>query len=188
MLKHVLFIGAILPFYLSAQSQMIVTDEQGSSVETELGYGYSVNKGSSLMRQVITLNDTLCPVQVVDITAETTYADRKYRFKSKGWVNPKKPISAYEIHIVLYNVFAEHIKTLSMQDVSDLSSPVSVDGESGWYADENDVSEYLISVAYVANVRTKDGQLWRYNYKAIEEELAKLNIAFSEENLPKKND
>jgi hypothetical protein len=55
------------------------------------------------------------------------------------------------------------------------------------YASENNVSEYFTCVSYVANVKTKSGKLWRYNYKALKEQLDKLEIAFEEGYSPKKH-
>ncbi len=187
MMRFLFSAGFVLVWCTWSNAQMVVSKTDGSSIETPLGFGYAVNKGSTLVRQVITLNDTLCPLQLDNVTVGTSYLDRQYRFKSNGSIVPKEPLSAYEIHIVLYNVFGEHLKTLSGTEVADISAPMSIENESSWYANENNVSEYFISVAYVANVRTQEGQLWRYNYEAIKDKLGELKIAFEEEYLPKSN-
>ena len=187
MIRFLLSVGLVMVLGTWASAQMVVTKTEGSSIETPLGYGYAVNKGSTLIRQVITLNDTLCPLQLDNVTVGTLYLDRQYRFKSNGSIVPKEPLSAYEIHIVLYNVFGEHLKTLSGTEVADISAPMSIENESTWYANENNVSEYFLSVAYVANVRTQEGQLWRYDYVALKDKLAELKIEFEEAYLPKNN-
>jgi hypothetical protein len=187
MIRFCLSFVLVVIFGSWTNAQMVVSRKDGTSVETPLGYGLAVNKGSTLVRQVITVNDTLCPLQLESVTVETSYLDRNYRFKSKGSIAPVTPLSAYEIHIVLYNVFGEHLKTLSGTEVTDLVAPMSIGNELSWYGSENEVSEYFISVAYVANVRTKEGQLWHYNYDTIKDALGELKIAFEEEYLPKNN-
>jgi hypothetical protein len=126
-------------------------------------------------------------MQIADVGIKTVYASPGYEFKPVGNVMAKEPITAYDLHHVLYNVFGEHIKTLSNQDVKDIEGTQEFSKYLSWYASENNISEYLICVSYVANVRTKEGTIWHYGYGPIKEQLNKLKIAFEEGYAPKED-
>lgn len=166
-------------------AQISVTKAQGSSIITVLGYGIKLNDGSSLNREKITLNDASCPIQLNDVEILTSYSERSYNFKQNGSISINEPIVAYEIHYMLYDVFGEHLKTLSATKIIDLEGMQELPKTSSWYASETNTSQYYRCVAYVANVRTKAGKLWKYNYPSIKEKLNELEIAFEETYLPK---
>ena len=167
-------------------SQITVSKTPGSSVMTKLGYGITVNKGSSLIREKYTLNDGSCTIQLDNVGIETSYSD-KYSFNAVGNLTTKEPIVAYEIHYILYDVFGNHMKTLSNTEITDIESTQNFPKSASWYATENNVSQYYICVSYVANVRTKNGQIWRCDLKSIKEQLTKLKIEFEDGYLPVKD-
>jgi hypothetical protein len=163
-----------------------MTKSEGSSVTTKLGYGIIVNKGSTLKREKIVLNDSNCPVQLNDVGIETVYSD-KYSFNPTGNFTSKEPVVAVEVVHILYDVFGEHMKTLSNIIITDMEGVQELAKSGSWYASENNVSSYFVCVSYVANVRSKAGQLWHYDFKAIKDELLKLKMEFNEAYLPKKD-
>lgn len=176
-----------ITFAYSCYAQITLSNKEGSSVVTKLSMGIKVNEGSTLKRQQITINDGSCPIQLNDIGVETSYSSSSYSFKPVGNFTAKEPIVAYEVHHVIYDVFGEHMKTLSNTEITDIEGQKDFSKWSSWYASENNVSHYYICVSYVANVRTKSGSLWRYKYKNIKEQLSKLEIAFEEGYAPKKD-
>ncbi|HMH33415.1 MAG TPA: hypothetical protein VK543_10315 [Puia sp.] len=186
-MKQITLITICLFYFITSFSQVSVTKKDGSSVVTKLGMGIKVNEGSSLFRQQITINDANCPLQLSDIGVETSYSSSTYSFKPTGNFTAKEPIVAFEVVHLIYNVFGEHMKTLSNTEITDIDGKKDFSKWSSWYASENNVSEYFICVSYVANVRTKSGTLWHYNFKALKEQLSKLEIAFEEGYLPKKD-
>jgi hypothetical protein len=174
-------------------SQLTLTRAVGSPSEIKLGMGIKVNDGSSLMREHITLNEKSCPLQLSNngidaVYASSNYSSSGYSFKPVGAINALEPITAYEIVHVLYDVFGEHMKSLSHTAVTDLDGQNAFSKYSSWYASENDVSKYLICVSYVSNVRLKNGKIWKYNLPSVIEELAKIEISFEEEYIPKNAD
>ena len=186
-MKKILMTAFCFFYSIVSFSQLTVTKKQGSSVVTKLGMGIKVNDGSSLFREQITINDPNCPVQLSDVGVETSYGSSSYSFKPTGSFTTKEPIVAYEVIHLIYNVFGEHMKTLSNTEITDVDGQKNFSKYSSWYASENNVSEYFTCVSYVANVRTKSGTLWRYSYKALKEQLDKLEITFEEGYLPKKD-
>jgi hypothetical protein len=176
-----------LSYSIISFSQLTVNRKEGSSVVTKLAMGLKVNDGSTLKREHITINDASCPIQMTDIGIETSYAASKYEFTPTGGFTTKEPIVAYEVVHLIYNVFGEHMKSLSNTAVADIDGQSFFSKYSSWYASENNVSEYLICVSYVSNVRTKGGKIWHYNFKALKEQLNQLEFAFEEGFTPKKD-
>lgn len=186
---------SILLFFISVIiaiptfSQITVKKNEGSSVVTKLTSSIKVNNGSSLLREKIVINDAVCPIQINDVGILSLYSSTRsgYTFNPEGNFITKEPIVAFEIYHVLYDVFGEHMKTLSNTEVSDIEGQFTLTNSSSWYASENDVKMYFTCVSYVANIRTKSGSLWHYNYKAIKDQLDILKISFEEGYIPKKD-
>lgn len=188
-MKKLFLLLILLNLILPSQiySQITLTKSDGGSVLTELGYNVVVNMGSTLVREKIILNDANCLIQLDSVGINTAYANRKYSFYPVGSINIKEPIAAFKIHHVLYDVFGDHMKTLSNKEIKDMEGSIDISKSASWYASGNNVSNYLICVSYVSKVRTKSGQLWHCDFEAIKKELAELKIEFSEGFLPNKN-
>jgi hypothetical protein len=186
-MKKITIFALCLFYSIVSFSQLTVSKKEGSSVVTKLGMGIKVNDGSSLKREQTTINDASCPIQLSDIGVETSYSSSSYSFKPTGSLTTKEPIVAYEVTNLIYNVFGEHMKTLSNTEITDIDGQKEFSKYSSWYASENNVSEYLICVSYVSNVRTKSGKIWHYNFKVLKDQLNKLEISFEEGYLPKKD-
>lgn len=186
-MKKITLIAPFLFYSIVSLSQLTVSKKEGSSVVTKLGMGIKVNDGSSLKREQTTINDASCPIQLSDVGIETSYASSSYSFKPIGSLLTKEPIAAYEVIHLIYNIFGEHMRSLSNTEITDIDGQKEFSKYSSWYASENNVSEYLICVSYVSNVRTKSGKLWHNNLKALKDQLNKLEIAFEEGYLPKKD-
>lgn len=167
-------------------AQVTITKSNGGSVITKLGMGISVNAGSSLTREWIIINDAKCPLQLnSNIGIEVVYLNSNYSFKQVGSITTKKPIAAYELHLVLYDVFGKHIKTLENVNISDINGVIDISKSGRWHANENQVSEFLTCVAYIATVRTGDGELWSCDFQSIKEELNKIQINYDKDYSPK---
>jgi len=186
-MEKIILASIILLYSIPSFSQLTVDKKEGSSVVTKLSMGIKVNDGSTLKREYTTINDASCPVQLNGVGIETSYASSSYAFKPIGNLIANEPIAAYEVVHLIYNVFGEHMKSLSNTEIIDINGQKDFSKYSSWYASENNVSEYLICVSYVSNVRTQSGKLWHYNFKALKDQLNKLEIAFDEDYVPKKD-
>lgn len=163
---------------LAQQSALTVATLDGGSVTTKLGYGISVNAGSSLRRQWFVVNDTGCPVRLDGAGINTTYSDRDYSYSQVGTVTALQPIAAFEVRFVLFDIWGEHLKTLSGIELRDLQpqAVLKLSETGSWRAWESEVTRYFTAVAFVARVRTQDGQAWAANTEAIlmEADVARL--------------
>jgi hypothetical protein len=184
-MKKIIIICLVLGINIQTKAQIEMTKSEGSSVTTKLGYGIVVNNGSSLKREKIVLNDSNCPVQLNDVGIETIFSD-KYSFNPTGFYTAKVPVVAVEVAHILYDVYGEHMKTIYNSEIKDIEGIHNLAKSGSWDATENNVSSYFICVSYVANVRTKNGQLWHYNFNAIKEQILQLKMEFNEAYLPKK--
>ena len=103
-----------------------VKTTDGGSVATELGYGIKINKNSTLRRSWVVLNDPSCPIQLFNAGINTQYSDSNYNYVPTGSVKTSKAITALEIRYLLYDVFGNHMKTLSITEVADVAAKAEV--------------------------------------------------------------
>ena len=180
-MKKIYITFICLLFCILSHGQLTTLKVNGGSVVTKLSMGISVNTGSSLTREWIVINDEKCPAQLKDVGINTVYVSSDYSFVPAGNIVLSEPIVTYEIHHVLYDVFGGHIKSLNNLEIADMSGTIDLKKSSGtWYATENQISEYLSCVSYVAAVRTTTGVIWRFKPDLIKQELSKIQIAYEE--------
>jgi hypothetical protein len=165
----------------STTAAVVPTIVDGGSVTTELSSNIQVNKGSELRRQWVILNDPTAPAQLENAGIATSYLSREYSFKPTGKLKVSSPLTAVEVRYLLYDVFGQHMKTLAGSEVTEFGSGSEnqLSEFGSWRAWENDVSELLTVVVFVAQARTKDGRVWRYNDKSISTELIRIRLQVS---------
>ena len=190
-MKRVISISMLLLFAVSINSQISISKSQGGPMEIER-FGSYINKGSTLIREYITLNDETCPLRISpDVGVEPGFLTKnKLWFTASGNIFPQKPIAAYEIHHILYDVFGQHIKSLSNVEITDLETPKSLEKDEfferhiSWQAFEHEASEYFYCISYVANVRTMEGEIWEFNLSKIMLEMDIIQFPYEEDYLP----
>lgn len=170
-----------------SQTKATVTKASGGTIQTSLSYGIVLNKNSSLSREWITIHDNALPISFSDtIGIKSVYqsSDRSggYRYQSSFSLEAKEPISAFEVRFLLFDLWGKHIKTLSFTEISDFENSKLFVGE--WRAyNENEVSEYYASIAYIARVRTQSGKILEGNASTVLEEARKFSKKFTEDAL-----
>ena len=173
-----IFTSASIPVMAQTISSSV---NDGGRLES---YSADINGVSSLRRSWITINDIKCPLKIENTGIKTSYVFQRYRFEGDGYLVSSLPITAFEIRFILYDVFGSHIKTLSATEVTDIAVDEKFNfSEWKWSAHRNEISELLTSVAFVAQVRTADGEVWRYDEDAIAEELLKIQNKSTTEDL-----
>jgi len=137
--------------------------------------GININKGSSLKRESILFNDKASPVILTTHNMSIVYKDRGFQFSATTKLNVKKSIKALQVRTILYDVFGRHMKNLANTEPKDFSAgEMSIIGE--WRAYDNDASEFLTSVTYVARVRFEDGTQWVFNEDNLQLALSSLKL------------
>ncbi len=166
------------------QPKLDVSSLDGGTVSTTLGYGITVNKGSSLHRQWFVINDPSWPISLAAAGINTTYS-KEFSFAPTGNITAKEAISAFEVRFMIFDVWGNHMKTLSGTELRDIAagSPFQLASTGSWRAWENDVSHYLTSVGFVAHVRTSAGKAWSADTKAVFHEVEAVKLKLTQEQL-----
>lgn len=160
-------------------------------MQTTLGFGIRVNPASNLQREWITAHDSLLPVNLVGTVGVVTayksggsYSTGNYEYRASVPIQTRDSISAVEIRFVLFDLWGDFVKTLSMTEVEDIPANATKTFAPTWNLySENEASEHYASIAYVARARTKAGRVFEANYKPIVTEARRLSDRFSPEDL-----
>lgn len=180
----------LIPF-IEAQD---VTSSPGGSIQTFLSAGIIVNENSSLTREWITIHDDNLPIDIVGTVGITTIYEDGGRYSSGGYryytlyeVTAKEDIVALEINFITFNIWGEKVKTLSATEIIDIAAGSNKKLNGTWnVSSENEVSEFYASIAYIAQVRTKSGKVYKANPTLIIRQAQKYSSKFSESDLEEK--
>ena len=144
----------------------------GGSIRTDLGYNIVVNKGSSLRRQWVAFHEDL-PLKIEGTPGvDTVYKSQKHRgdynYTAQATLSATQAVTAVEVRFVTIDVFGERMTTLSATEIQDIVAGEKNTFKWSWNAyRENDVSRFFASIAFIAKVRTTDGQVHWANSEAI---------------------
>jgi hypothetical protein len=144
----------------------------GGSMVTQLSAGIAVNKGSSLHRRWVILNDTSCPVKLGTIGIVPVYRSERYS-------------GSYEFVIkgdatAVTDLWGLRDRGLEAITVTDIAAGLPIPTEGSWYATENDVERIFTTVAYVDQVMLPDGKIWTANRAAVAAKLSVVQLKVTE--------
>ncbi len=89
------------------------------------------------------------------------HGDHYYRYKASYAIEVKEPVVAVEVRFILFDIWGERTQALSATDLKDFEQGIhSLDGTLYLFS-EKEASEHYASIAYVAAVRTKAGEVYR---------------------------
>lgn len=134
----------------------------GFPLNFDMGYGIMTNKGSSLAQTWMVVNDPSLPVSF-DASGykglETRYVERGYQYRANLKLNITQPVSAVRIVVIPFDVWNHANRPLALSHISDIA-PGSKDLEGTWNAfDENEALSVTTTIAYIDQVRLKDGTI-----------------------------
>jgi hypothetical protein len=138
-------------------------------------FGGTFNKGSSLVREAIILNDPDCPVQISKTATAFELAKSNFALVAATDFTLKSPTAAISIRHVAFDVFGQHMENLVATDVSD-RKPGPHSRTTRWSALGDLIPEMLTTVTYVARVRLSDGTQWSYDESKLLAALARLKL------------
>jgi hypothetical protein len=174
----------------TVQAQSVtVTKQSGGGVQTRLLGDITLNQGSSLTREWITLHDSTAPADLEGTMGiETAYVpDRGYTYRAKFAIQVREPLTAIQVRFLLFDIWGNHIGTLASTEVVDLDVGTSKAFTPSWNLfSENEASEYYASVAYLARVRTKAGRVVQAPSGPVLDEARKFAAKFTAEDLEPK--
>jgi len=171
--------------------QATTTRGSGGSITTKLGYGIALNEESTLQREWITVHD---PSMLADIEGTSgvnciyksgdSYSSGGYSYEIMYSLKALANIVAFEIRILTFDVWGNHVRNLTSTEIVDLKTGVRKPFKGKWNIySENEVAEHYASIVYVAQVRTSNGRVLKPNPKIILEEAQKFSNKFAESDL-----
>ena len=149
-------------------SSVTIASETGGSME-EMGVGMPLNSGSTLMRDWVVIHDDRLPVDFDGTPGvDPLYVGRSdIRYDTRVILTASEPATAVNARFVTFDVFGEHVTTLGATEVVDLTPGERRAFTWRWRVGENDASEHFASIAFIASVRTADGQVHTADYETI---------------------
>lgn len=157
----------------SGAKGITITRADGGPVKTELGYGITLNRESSLRRQWVTVHDEALPLDIngtgcATAVYESGRVSGDYYYSAQYAVSAKQPVTAFEVRMMVFDVFGDRIRTLSGTYLMDMDAGTARNMSSKWRIfSENETTEYFACLSYVARVRTAAGKVHDYNVNAV---------------------
>ncbi len=137
--------------------------------------GVDFNPGSTMQRESVLFNEPSCPVQITSHSLSIIYEDRGFRFSGTTGLEVSETITAIQVRTALYDVFGQHMQNLANIEPRDMAiGSQSISGK--WRAGENDISELLTTVTYIARVRLADGTQWVCSFDDLHLALSSLHL------------
>ena len=172
-----------------ADGEPTVARSSGGSMKTKHGFGF-LNKGSSLEREWVVVNDSALPASITSPTGVKPVSDgRHLRCSAKTTVHVTEAISAIEVRFLTFDVWGNRVRILSASEVVDVPADETYEGDWSWSSfSENEASQFFASIAYVAQVRTHDGRVLRGNVDAVLKEARRFSKEMTEGDLKPKTE
>jgi hypothetical protein len=167
------------PSAAPAKPATTVTRDSGGSVRTPLGYGIVLNKESSLAREWVTLHDPAMPADLIGTVGLRTVYRGEYRYETGFTLQARADLSAIEVRFLTFDVWGDHVRTLSMPRIADLA-PGESRMEANWSLSENEASAHYASIAYIARIRTKSGRVIEAKADNVMDEAKRLSATFTQ--------
>jgi hypothetical protein len=152
-------------------------EDDGGSVIVHTANGV-LNQNSSLKRRWLAIDDLSSPVRL-SRTGVFPHFDEKEQMQflvPVGTVSPLQAISAIEVRYLLFDVWGQHLRTLSLTRLADSSTSVDLRESTRWPAWESEASQLVTVVAFVARVRTADGHVWASDAEKLAPQLQALGL------------
>jgi hypothetical protein len=172
---------------VTAKPAALVTRAAGGPLRMNASDEVTVNEGSSLRRQWVTVHLPGLPADLRGtVGVETAYRGpaRGYAFRADIPIVAAEPLAAVEVRFLAFDVWGEHMVTLVSTEISDI--PAAEDAPGGawtyaarWSVAERDCATLHSTVAYIARVRTRDGRVFEADPAPVIEEAQRLSRKFT---------
>ena len=181
----VLFICAGMAFAQgSDDGSLQVTEYDGGSVAIRTSTGF-LNQDSSIKRKWYVIDDLNAPVKLerAGVFPRLEEKENVHYMVPVGTVAPKEAISAVEVRFVLFDVWGDRLRTLAVTRLTDSSTHVELRPTDKWPAMESEASQLVTVVAFVARVRTAEGQVWTFDPARVASRMWGLGVTAGQADL-----
>jgi hypothetical protein len=174
----------------SAAESIEVTHASGGSIRTTLSANIVLNSDSSLTREWVAIKHANLPVKLRGTPGVVTryesgerYSTGSYEYSATVELDVVEPLVAIEICFLTFDVWGEHVRTLSLSEIKDFKVGLNKLTGSWHIYSENETSEFYASIAYIARARTKDGRVMVGDRVPVIAEAKKFYTKFSDSDL-----
>ena len=181
-----LLLSILLIVSMSLSAKQFSTETIGSPKKIEVGFKYNatdptkiiLGENSSLPTKWITLHDDQFPADIKGtVGLRTTYWSSTvgFRFESEFTIIPKEDLTAIEVRFITLDMWGNKGKSLTATFLEDFKAGEEYSySKQRWGISEEVAQDHLISIAYIANVRTKSGKAHSFSEDFITQEVANL--------------
>jgi hypothetical protein len=155
-----------------------VGEYDGGSVAIRTATGF-VNQDSSIKRKWYVIDDVNAPVRLehAGVFPRLEEKENVQLLVPIGTVSPKQAISAVEVRYVLFDVWGERLRTMAVTRMSDSSTHVDLRTNEKFPALESEASQVVTVFAFVARVRTAEGQQWNFDGPRVTSRIASFGMS-----------
>jgi hypothetical protein len=82
-------------------------------------------RGAELKQTFYVLNDSGCPITIKSLSLVPRAEGTRINYGPSALVNASAPVAAFEVRVLLFDVFGEHLKTLNYTEVRPITGEVS---------------------------------------------------------------
>ena len=100
-----------------------------------------------------------------------------------GVVSPKQAISAVEVRYMLFDIWGDHIRTLSVTRIVDSATHIDFREHDRFPELESEASRMFTVVAFVSRVRTSDARVWSFNREQLIPQIEALDLTLVPDDL-----
>ena len=167
-----------------------ITREDGGTIQTSLGFFDKLNLKSTLSREYVAVVSNL-PVSFPDTPGVTTIyekgenrsGDYFYASNTTVIIGDAFTVTAFEVRFATFDIFGNRVCTLSATEIEDIPAGEQRTYDWKWRLSEKDAREHFASVAFVAQVRTTDGQVHVANQEDVLEAIRQFAVEATEADL-----
>ena len=165
-----------------------ITREDGGTIQTgdiKFSSFPILNSKSTLRREYVAVVSNL-PVGFSDTPGVTTIYSDDYFYASNTTVvvGDALAVTAFEVRFMTFGIFGNRVRTLSATVIEDIPAGERRTYDWKWRLySENEASQHFASVAFVAQVRTADGQVHVANQEDVLEAVRQFAVKATEADL-----
>jgi len=135
------------------------TQASGGSVKIPHGLGAVSNRSSLELQWIMVTDSSLGLIFDGPVGASGVFEDPWYRYSADMRMKAVRPVTAFEVRILTFDIWHQFTGTLSFSQLEDLTANQQKNFGRVWgIYGESQLRDHFISVAYVAKVRYPDGR------------------------------
>ena len=162
---------------ISGDPALQVHQDDGGSVAVRTMSGW-MNQDSSLKRTWFVVDDPNAPARLerAGVFPRLDEKEAVHYFVPVATVSPKQAISAVEVRYMLFDVWGDRIRTISVTRLADSATHIDLRESNRLPALESEAGQLVTVVAFVGHVRIADGRTWAFDPQGMVRAITDLGL------------